>query len=103
MSDKKTILSLVPSGPIRSEPFDFKGQTVRWRLLDSLEVIACNDAATRVVAKDIGAAYDVDIAQALELVHTINLGESWRMWLEYYTVAAAMTDTDGDPIAAGSP
>ncbi len=103
MASKKSLLDLVPAGPVRSPIFIFRKQSARWRLLDSLEIIACRTAgrgrAMDVLIEDHG----LEKRDAFELVQAGTSGDTEREWFEYYVIAAAMTDEDGSPISVDTP
>lgn len=106
MSDsaKKSLLDVVPSGPVRSKaPFNFKGEPARWRVLDSLEIQACRHAAQKramdILVDDLG----LDAKDAYPLVQAGSSADTQREWFEYYVIGAAMTDAEGAPVAMGTP
>lgn len=103
MPDKKTILDLIPSGPTRSEPFDFRGQKVRWRLLDGLEMASCRQAADKRIMRELVDEHGLEPKDAFPLLQASSNGDTWREWFEHYVLAAALTDEDGGPISLGSP
>lgn len=97
----KSLLDLVPSGPVRSDPFDFKGQEARWRVLDGQEIIGCRVAAERRVMRMLVDEMGLEPKDAYPIVQAG--GDTQREWFEYYVIGAAMTDKAGAPISMDVP
>ncbi len=105
MADGPTrpLLELVPAGPVRSDVFDFKGESAKWRLLDGLEIMACRTAAQKQVLAVMVNELGLEAKDAFPLIQAGSAADTEREWFEYYVIAAAMTDAEGAPIAQGSP
>jgi len=103
MSDQpKSLLDLVPSGPTKSEPFDLKGKQVFFRLLDSMETIACRTAAVRQASARIAEELDVSRVEAVSLLDSGLLSDNQTELYELYILAASLSDcSDGGPVAMG--
>jgi hypothetical protein len=99
-----SLLDLVPGEPIRSvDPFDFRGQPARWRLLDGLELVACRTAGQKKAMEVLMKDHELPPDEAFQLLQSGTSRDTEREWFEHYILGAAMTDKDGRPIAEGTP
>lgn len=104
MSDapKKSVLDLLPSGPIYSEePFDFHGQKVKWRLLDGARMMACRNASERREARRLVDEIGLEPKDAYQIA--VSIGDDQREWYEWYVLGAALTNEQGEPISMETP
>lgn len=103
MSDKKHLLDLVPNKRIRSEDtFDFKGRQVRWQLLDGEENISCRHAGQKRTLDLMVDELGLEREAAYRLMQAGSSADTEQEWYEYYTLAAAMTDAEGEPLSMDS-
>jgi hypothetical protein len=100
----KSLLDLVPSGPTYSpKPFDFFGQQVKWKLLDGQQVDACRTAGSKVAFNTLVEQFGLSPKDAYSLLLAGSSFDTQKEWYEYYTLAAAMVDMDGQPISMAPP
>jgi len=100
---EKSLFDLVPTGPVRSGPFDFKGKKWQWRLLDGKEDIAVRLAAQRHASDQLMESLDIERRESLELLQTGFNADILTEWHDWYRLAAALTLGTGSPIRDGSP
>lgn len=104
MTDEtKSVLDLVPGGPVRSDTFDFKGQTAHFRLLDNLETIACRTAAVKWASATLSDELGISRKDAVLLLDAGITSDSMIDLYELYILAATLTAEDGGPMSQGSP
>lgn len=97
------LLDLVPRGPIRSKPFDWRGNPARWRLLSGHETAACRTAAQRRAMQILEEDLGLERKDAFQLIQAGSSADTEREWFEHYIMGAALTDNEGAPVAEGSP
>ena len=98
---RKSLLDLVPSGPVRSEVFDFLGQEARWRILNDSETDGCRCAAEKRIFNRLVNELSIEPKDAYQIARAG--GDTWQMWFETYIIGAAMTNVDGEPISRDPP
>lgn len=103
MASEKSLLDLIPSGPIYSLPFVFQGQAVKWRLLDGLETQGCRIAAQRLTMGILVQEMGLEPKEAFALLQAGTSADTEREWLEYHIIGAAMTAEGGGPISMDAP
>jgi hypothetical protein len=98
VSEKKSILELMQPGPIYSDVFEYRGQKVKFRLLDTREMDWCRPAAQSKVLKNLLAQnIDKDVALVLLKEHGPN-ADSHVDWQESFALAACLCKEDGSPV-----
>lgn len=96
------ILDLLPSGVIYSEPFEWRGHKVKFRLLDGGETVQCRQAATKLIVDELVEKIGLERKDAFELAQAGSSRDNEHDWFHCYVLAASMCDAkSGAPLGAG--
>jgi hypothetical protein len=102
VNDTPDILDLLPSEPVYSEPFDWQGQKLTFRLMSSLDEMEARTLGQKWAKVQLMEKQDLSALEALSLMET-GYGADLREDCEHIArLYACLCDEQGGPVARGS-
>jgi hypothetical protein len=99
-TETPSLLELMDGRPVYSDAFEFKGQRIKFKLLDEREISWCRVAAQKMSYKLLLKEFDDDKEMALDLLknHSINYDEHTD-WYDCFVLSSSIKSEDGGPIS----